>query len=200
MNKKITWHRWQVVKGHTVPQKLEVKGTLKSALNEFLDTIESIASYLFWANWNRNVFQYIKGHLLTGYLLQVMDFAMNFSNRYQDEIQSAYYGGTQTTIHGTVNFFKCTSSGCNEIVTLALVHIFDDMHHDRFLSHAAMNLTFKYLVENVGMLLDVVIQFCDNCASQNKSRRPFVEISRCALNLIQCYFGKKHGKSYADRL
>ena len=198
-NYKITWHQWQVVKGHTVPQKLEEKGTVRSAMNEFLDTIESIAAHLFRADWNRNVFQYIKSHLLTGYLLQVMDFAMNFSNRYQDEIQSAYYGETQTTIHGTVNFFKCQNSGCSEIVTLALVHISDDLKHDSFLSRAAMNLTLKYLLE-LGIPLNVVIQFRDNCASQYKSRQPFVEISRCALQLMRCYFGEKHGKSHADGL
>ena len=184
LNKNITWHRWQIVKSRTVPQKLEIKGTLKLALNEFVDTIDGIAVHLFCANWNRNIFQYVKGHLQTGYLLQVMDFAMNFANRYQDEIQSAYYGGTQTIIHGTLNFFKCTNGDCNELVTLALVHISDDLKHDSFLSLAAMNMTFRYLVEVAGIPLDVVIQFCDNCALQYKSRRPFVEISRCALNLI----------------
>ena len=194
MNKRITWHRWQIVQGRTVPQKLEVKGTLKSTLNEFLDTIESIAGHLFRANWNRNVFQYMKGHLQEGYLLQVMDFAMNYSNRLQDEIQSAYYGGTQTTIHGTVNFFTCPNSGCEEVVTLVLVHISDDLKHDSFLSRAAMNMTFKYLVQ-IGIPLHVVIQFCDNCASQYKSRRPFVEIVRCSLNLIRVYYGEKHGKA-----
>ena len=56
LNKKITWHRWQVVKGRSVPQKLEIKGTLKSAINEFLDMIESIAGHLFRANWNRKIF------------------------------------------------------------------------------------------------------------------------------------------------
>ena len=62
-----------------------------------------------------------------------------------------------------------------------------------------MNMTFRYLVQ-AGVPLDLVLQFCDNCAGQYKSRRPFVEISRCALNLIRTYFGEKHGKSHADAL
>ena len=168
-------------------------------MNEFVDIIESISSHLFCANWNCNVFQYIKGHLQKGTVLQVMDFTMNYSNCYQDEIQSAYYGGTQTTIHGTVNFYKCMNSGYQEIVTVALVHISDDLKHDSFLSHAAMNFTFKYLVD-IGIPLDVVIQFCDNCASQYKCRRPFVDIARSSLKLIRVYFGEKHGKSHVDGL
>ena len=198
-NKRMTWHRWQTIDGKTVPKKCEIKDSLKAGLNEFLDVIESISNHLFRANWHRNVFQYIRSHLMTGHVLQVLDFAMNFTNRYQDEVQSAYYNCTQTTIHGTINFFKCLNEGCSEIVTLALVHISEDTHHDSFLSRAAMNMTFRYLVE-LGIPLDLIIQFCDNCASQYKSRRPFVEIARCALELIRVYFGEKHGKSHADGL
>ena len=199
MNKRITWHQWQVIQGRSVPQKLEIKNTLRCAVNEFLDIVEDISAHLFRANWDHNVFQYIKSHLEQGYVLQVMDFAMNFANCYQDEVQSAYYGGTQTTIHVTMNFFKCQSDNCQEIVTLALVHITDDMKHDSFLSRAAMNLTFKYLV-NLGIPLNLVIQFWDNWAAQYKSRRLFVEIARCTLKLIRAYFGEKHGKSHADGL
>ena len=175
-NKQISWHRWQTVEGRSVPRKLEIKGTLRSAMNEFLDIVEDISDHLFRANWHRNVFQYVKSNLQRGCVLQVMDFAMNFANRYQDEVQSAYYRGSQTTIHATVNFHRCLTEGCNEVVTFDLVHISDDLKHDSFLSRAAMNLTFKYLVE-IGIPLDLMIQFCDNCAAQYKSRCPFVEIA-----------------------
>ena len=107
LNKRISWHKWQVVPGHsTAPQKCEIKNTLKMAVNEFLEIIEDISDHLFHANWHQNVFQYIKGHLLDAYVLQVMDFAMNFNNQYQDKVQSAYWNGTQTTIHATVNFLS----------------------------------------------------------------------------------------------
>ena len=199
-NKRVTYHKWFKMPGEkTVPQKIEVKGTLRSAVNEFLEMIETLSSHLFRANWHRNIFQYMRKHMMRGYVLQVMDFAMNFNNRYQDEVQSAYWGGSQTTIHATINFFRCLSEGCSELVTLALVHISDDLHHDSFLSRAAMNLTLQYLVD-IGVPLDLIIQFCDNCASQYKSRRPFVEIARCAIAIIRIYFGEKHGKSHADAL
>ena len=128
-----------------------------------------------------------------------MDFAMNFNKWCQDEVQAAYWCGTQMTIHATINFFKCQRTAYNEIVTLALVHISDDLKHDSFLSHAAQTLTFKYLA-NLGIPLDLIIQFCDNCASQYKSRRPFAELARLALPIIRVYFGKKHGKSHTDAL
>ena len=175
LNKNISWHRWKKIEGKSAPQKCQLKKPLKMAINEFLDILHDLSQHLFRANWHRNVFQYAKENLATtGYLLQVMDFAMNFSNWYQDEVQSAYWNGTQTTIHATINFFVCPREGCNEIVTLALVHISDDLKHDSFLTRAAQNMTFKYLVE-IGVPLDLIIQFCDNCAAQYKSRRPFAE-------------------------
>ena len=115
-------------------------------MNEFVDIVQDISQHLFRANWNWNVFQYIRNNLNVSYILQVLDFAMNFNNWYQDEVQSAYWSGTQTTIHGTVNFFRCPN-GCNELVTLALVHLTDDHKHNSFLVRATQNLTFKYLVE-----------------------------------------------------
>ena len=122
-NKRITWHKWQVPPGHTIQRKMKIRNSLKSAVNDFLVIVEDISDHLFRANWHRNVFQYMKSHLQRGYVLQVMDFVMNFANRYQDEVQSAYYGGTQTTIHATMNFYKCQTAGCSEIVTFTLVHI-----------------------------------------------------------------------------
>ena len=165
-----------MVEGKSSPSKTEVKGTLRAAENEFMTIIEDLAGHLFHANWHRNTFQYAKTHLMDGHVLQVLDFTMNFNNRYQDEVQSAYWNGTQTTIHATLNFYKCLQSGYTEVVTLALMHITADLKHDSFLARAAMNLTFAYLVA-IGVPIDIVLQFCDNCTAQYKSRRPFVEIT-----------------------
>ena len=199
LNKTISWHKWKSLEGKA-PQKMQFKKPLKTAINEFLDIVHNLSEHLFRANWHRNMFQYAKSQLAnTGYILQVMDFAMNFRNWYQDEVQSAYWNGTQTTIHGTVNFFKCPREGCNELVTMSLVHITDDVKHDSFLTRAVQNLTFKYLVE-IGIPLTFIVQFCDNCSSQYKSQRPFAELSRIALEIIRVYYGEEHGKSYADAL
>ena len=128
-----------------------------------------------------------------------MDFAINFRNWYQDEVQAAYWTGTQTTIHATINFFRCLRPNCNQIVNLSLVHLSDDMKHDSFLACAAQNLTFKYLTD-CEILQDLILQFCDNCASQYKSRWPFSKLACSPFNIIRTYFGEKDGKSHADAL
>ena len=198
-NKALTWHRWQLIQGRSAPQKCPIRGTLRSGVNEFLDIVEQISEHLFRANWNRNIFQYIKKNLKVGYVLQVLDFAMNFNNCYQDEVQSVYSGGSQSTIHATINFYRCLQEGCSEVCTLAHIHITDDLKHDSFLVRATQNLTFRYLAE-IGIPFDLIIQFCDNCSSQYKSRRPFAEMTCSSLDIIRVYFGEKHGKSHANAL
>ena len=199
LNNPVTWHRWQKCEGFSAPQKCLIRKPLRSALNDFTQILEDLSSHIFRSNWHRGIFEYMKKNLQEGCVLQVMDFAMNFNNWYQDEVQAAYWCGTQTTIHATINFFRCPRKECNQIVTLALVHISDDLKHDSFLSRATQNLTFKYLA-NLGIPLELVIQFCDNCAAQYKSRRPFAELARIAIHIIRVYFGEKHGKSHADAL
>ena len=122
---------------------------------------------------------------------------MNFRNIYQDKVQSAYWDGTQTAIHAIINYFLCPVQGCNENVTLVIAQITDDHLHDSFVARAGHDAAFKYLAQ-LNVPMDLIIQFCDNCSSQYKSRRPFVEMARCALNIMRIYFGEKHGKSQCD--
>ena len=46
-NSHVTWHRWQVVEGKSGPMKTQVRGTLRAAVNEFLEVIQDLSSHLF---------------------------------------------------------------------------------------------------------------------------------------------------------
>ena len=106
-NKVTSWHEWKTLPGHLVLQKVQTKENLKRAFEIYLKHLDFLSHHLFRSTWNRNIFEYMKGNLRPGYVLQVMDFAMNFNNCYQDKIQQAYWDGTQTTIHATINFMLC---------------------------------------------------------------------------------------------
>ena len=196
-NKRITWRQWMTPDGKKAPEKSQIKGTLRQAFSMLLEIMQPLKSHIFRANWNRNMFDYIRNNLTNGQVVQIFDFAMNFRNIYQDEVQSAYWDGTQMTIHAVINYFKCPSAGCSDIVSLTLAQISEDRSHDSFLAHAGHNAAFKYLAE-IGVKMDLIIQFCDNCSSQYKSHRPFAELAQSPLNIIQIFFGEKHGKSQCD--
>ena len=89
--------------------------------------LQSLKMRLFRANWNRNVFDYIRHHLSSGYIVQIFDFTMNFKNVYQDEIQSAYWDSMQTAIHAVINYFSCPNVDCHDVVTLIIAQITDDL-------------------------------------------------------------------------
>ena len=194
----ITWRQWVSCSGKSAPEKCEIKGTLKQATDKLMEMLQSLKGHIFWANWNRNVFEAIRRNLMIGQVVQIFDFAMNFRNMYQDEVQSAYWDGTQMAIHTVIIYFKCPNAeNCNENVTLILAQVTDDLQHDSFVMCAGHDAAFRFLAES-GVDMNMVLQFCDNCSSQYKSRRPFAECARCPLNIIRVYFGEKHGKSQCD--
>ena len=159
--------------------------------------VQLLKGHIFRANWNRNIFDYVRKHLQKGRVVQVFDFAMNFRNLYQDKIQSAYWDSTQMAIHTIINYFTCPVDTCNEVVTLIIAQITDDLQHDSFVARAGHDAAFKYLAE-LGVPLELILQFCDNCSSQYKSRRPFAKLARNPLNIIRVFLGEKHGKSFCD--
>ena len=159
--------------------------------------LETLKIHIFRSTWHRNIFEFIRKNVQTGYVVQIFDFTMNFHNIYQHEVQSAYWDSSQMSIHCIINYFLCPIENCSELVSLNLVQITDDLKHDSFLACAAHNIAFKYLAE-IGIPMDMIIQFCDNCSSQYKSRRPFAELARYALHIIRVFFGEKNGKSHCD--
>ena len=90
LNKPVTWHKWEKVDGFTVPQKCMKKKPLRTAVNEYLTLLEELSLHCFRLSWHHGIFEYMKRNLAPGYILQVMDFAINFNNWYQDEVQAAY--------------------------------------------------------------------------------------------------------------
>ena len=196
-NRSITWRKWVTKSGKSSPEKCQIRGTVRQALQELLHLLNMFKPHLFRANWNRNIFQYSRNNLQSGHVVQIFDFAQNFTNIYQDQVQSAYWQSTQTTIHALINYYKCQNQGCSEVTTLILAQISEDPLHDSFVARAGHDAAFRYLAET-GVPMDVIMQFCDNCSSQYKSRRPFAELARCPLNVIRVYFGEKHGKSQCD--
>ena len=126
-NRSISWWKWVSLPGKSAPAKCQIKGTLQQAIHEMLQMLNMLKPHLFRANWNRNIFEYLRKNLQVGQVVQIFDFAMNFRNMYQDEVQSAYWDGTQTSIHAVINYFPCQNVGCRETTTLVLAQITDDL-------------------------------------------------------------------------
>ena len=135
-NRTISWQKWVTVENKSAHQKCQIRGTVRQAVNELLQILKALKPHLFRANWNRNIFDYARKNLTFGQVIQILDFSQNYQNMYQDEVQSAYWTGTQTAIQAVINYFPCQNSNCHENVTLVLAQITDDLAHDSFVSCA----------------------------------------------------------------
>ena len=196
-HKTVTWKKWATLPGRKSPDIVHVRGMIIQAVEYLTAVLKNMTLHIFRSNWNRNWFDYIRDNLIVGLLAQIFDFSMNFRNTYQDEVQSAFFEATQTSIHVIINSFLCLTEGCSKVVTLVVCQISDDLHHDSFFARAAHDQTFRYLA-SLGIPLETIVQFSDNCAAQYKSRRPFAEIARSPLNIVRVYFGERHGKNQCD--
>ena len=197
--KKITWPQWQYVTKEGTEQKrldvVNVEGTKMELLESFLSHLQTIALHLFNANWHRAQFQYILQNLKEGYLLQVMDFAQNYLNRFQDEPQAVHWAHEQTSMHPIINYYRCPVDG--KIMKDEHMMITADLKHDKYVVQKFEEISLSHLKSN-GIDPKFIIQFCDNCSSQYKSFGPFEFISKSSVPKMRCYYGARHAKSPAD--
>ena len=72
-------------------------------LNFFIQDIQELSLHLFNWRWYNQQFDYIKETLQLGMLLQVLDFAQNYMNKYQDESKEYHWDHSQTVLHPIIN-------------------------------------------------------------------------------------------------
>ena len=101
-------------------------------------------------------------------MLQVLDFGQNYMNVYQDEPPGSHWDHQQTVIHPIVNYYNKDG----KLVIDEHIMITDDLHHDKFAVRAFEKQTLDHL-KSKGFIPQQIIQFCDNCASQYKSKGLF---------------------------
>lgn len=189
--KLVKWQKWTncVVtnKSGTVTKKKSLQENCtdgKDVLNELCTQLQTFAEHLFFAKWQREVFNKITNDPPSATLVSVVDFAENYKCVHQFEAASMYYSYTQVTIHPAVCFYRCPD--CEEVVTHSIACITADLGHD---SDAVAAFT--------SVECESHIQFSDGCGPQYKSKRPFLDISK-RKKFQRNFFGSRHGKNLCD--
>ncbi|CAC5404055.1 unnamed protein product [Mytilus coruscus] len=177
----VNWYQWETKK-ITEPKVstrkvLASKSTyVKDLLQNLTEDMTEFSMHLFLANWQYRQFSNLKEKIPKNVMVCIMDFAENFSTRYQDECQSAHWCYDQITIHPIVCYY---SDALGKTVTHEVVYISNDLTHD------------ANFVDHYG------------CSSQYKSKVPFFDISSYAeeldgIKVERHFFGSGHGKGPAD--
>ena len=197
--KIVNWKRWDLVKKDgrlsKVIDKVDKSTTKFQVIQQYVQDIDKLSLHLFNWKWHEAQFEFIKNNLPKGVLLQVLDFAQNYLNRYQDEPQSCYWVHSQTVIHPIVNYYRCPQD--EGLIVEEHVMITDDLNHDKHAVKCFEDTTLEYFHQK-GFTPKAIIQFCDNCSKQYKSKGPFQYLGASKIPVMRTYFGASHGKGPSD--
>nr|XP_054762358.1 uncharacterized protein LOC129268919 [Lytechinus pictus] len=192
------WSRWGLKKTGTVNKMVlsSKTGTLCDLLTELYEEMQGYAAHLFQWFWQHGQYTNLIRDPLPNTLVAVLDFAENYSNIIQDEVQAAHWGHEQTTIHPIVCTYRCKCH--NEPVSHSMVYISDDKKHDYHSVHKFSEHCVNHLRNAHGVDIKQVIRFSDGCAAQYKSRGAFLDIAQAELPTEHHFFGARHGKGPSD--
>ena len=116
-------------------------------------------------------------------------------NKYQDEPKECHWDHSQTVLHPIINHRCCPADG--KLIVEEHVIISNDLNHDKHAVKAFEQASMKEL-QRSGFKPSHIMQFCDNCSSQYKSKGPFQYIANAVIPTIRNYFGSNHGKGPSD--
>ena len=196
------WKRWEMTvcqskEGKEIKRldKFTKQTTILEFLEYFIKDSKDMALHLFNWKWHDTQFNYIKSTLKPGMLLQVLDFAQNYMNKYQDEPKECHWDHAQTVLHPIINHRICPDDG--KMIVEEHIIVSDDLNHDKHAVKSFESASLQELRTN-GFEPTHLLQFCDNCAAQYKSKGPFQYLSTSEIPAIRSYFGPNHGKGLSD--
>ena len=170
---EVSWNCWEwVPKKNSTSKRLDIitkHGKKSELIDLYLSDLKEMSYHIFSCHWNYSQFLFFKENLKPGQLLQVLDFGQNYMNVYQDEPQGVHWDHTQTVLHPIVNYYL---DDTGKLVTEEHLMISNDLKHDKFAVRQFEKESLAKLKEK-GFIPEQIIQFCDNCAGQYKSKGPF---------------------------
>ena len=128
----------------------------------------------FTASWQQKQFSAISKHPPKDAVVQVLDFAENYTCQYQREIQSVHWHHTTVTLHLIVCYYQCADWEEGGVVCETLAFISDDKVHDFHAVQTFVCLAMEHLRGRRQLDVQRVIQWTDGC-----ERSPSV---RCAAS------------------
>ena len=203
--KELTWQKWGQEQYLGRPKKclLRVQGTLDDLIVELSAELEPYSRHLFTAKWQQNQFSALIKNAPPESVVMIMDFSENFTCLTQNEVQSAHWSHTQVTLYPFVCFYYCSDCDSQEVVREAIHVVSNDLQHDAHSVHFYTRVATSFLCNKRGLKVSREIQWSDGCASQYKSRTPFMDISHASHDLHvplveRHFFGSRHGKNPCD--
>ena len=177
----------------------EKSSTFTELCDALIKELNPFSKHIVNAQWQSKQFSILKENLPYGWLLQVLDFAENYTCVQQDEIQSAHWYHEMVTIHPIVSYFQCPL--CQKVIKEATIYISNDKNHDSHFVHHITTNSINIFKER-SLLITNLVQFTDGCASQYKGKNSFIDASLSfqdhGIPMEKHFYGSRHGKAPCD--
>ena len=201
LNQQVKWTRWEQTakSGKDLVEKCSTS-SLDNLLTELQGELQDLAKHLKMARWQRQQYQHLLNNLPQSSAIVTLDFAENYTCKFQNEVQSSHWSYKQVSIHTCVLQYNCEDDGCSKVITEYVVYVSDNLNHDAAFAKTVME---RLLVHLKTKGIKRVFLFSDGCSAQYKSRLPFMHLTELAhdfaeLDIERHFFGSHHGKSLCD--
>ena len=210
---QVKWERFQYMDVATegdekrplkIVTKISKVGEMFSYFKSLLDTFQG---HQFCANWQQEQMKRTINNLPPGHVCCVHDYSENYSCRYQDQIQTLYFGQSQASIHVTIlHRHKLPDESqenddSQDIVTEHLFVISSDLKHDHDSVHECQSIVADYL-QQIEYPVEVMHEWTDGCSAQHKSCHCMGDLSFSVpdfgFRTVRNYFETSHAKGPQD--
>jgi hypothetical protein len=194
--------------------RLEHKMILPSDQDiDFKTSLEGFLTHNFEAQWQDEQFKTCMENLSPDAIVSVIDFAENYSFKWQNEVQSQHWFSFQVTIlvHITFRIHPEWDGVDPETMLLTEYHFYisDDKSHDNQFVQYCFSLHKDFLVQQGYPVPVEHIVFSDGCAAQFKCAKNlyfvarYPSLTRTNVLPLGCtmqwnWFGTGHGKGWWD--
>lgn len=202
--KEIEYHRWERIKLLRKNNKMkdcmsciQKKKTFKQFLVNFQKDVKPLASHLFRASWQLKQLETCKETIKENEMVVVMDFSENYTCRFQNEVQSAFWNSNQVTIHPVVAYYGVKTATSTIQRKHSIVIVSNDLDHDANAVNKFREEIYKKLEDEVPKL-SLIHEWTDGCANQYKGKVGFADVSNDDKRVQRHFFETSHGKNVCD--
>lgn len=195
----ISYLQWKTIDKQTdlVTEVAERSDVVRFAAEK----LHKMIPHEFVARKQSNYFKNLKSSIPPNKVVVLMDFAMNFSCVFPEEIQSYHFSKKQVTLHPVVIFHR--PEGQTEADFYNICFISDDLTHDVSMVKAFTRRIVEF-IKNKFPEVDEIEYITDGCGAQYKNKVTFWNLCRHAaefqIRATHSYFATSHGKNLCDAL
>ena len=137
--------------------KMQMTLDMSDALDRWQEVVTNLKSHIFNKRQQHSTYVNIRENLMERELLINLDFSENYSNRNQNEIQSAYFGNNSFSLFTAYAFYN--NQGKTEKVSVTITTEGSDK--SRVTSISVLDLLIQFLRSKIEKEIDTIHIFSD---------------------------------------